>query len=106
MPLAAISVPMPTSALQAGTSSEMNASDSANASTNTIGEVQAPCTRTNSTTAPAIPSTVIQIPAPAAFVGATPAQFSAYDNSTNALTTTNRQSRDLIWCKFVARPRV
>ena len=37
MPLTPISAPIATSAPQAGTSSERNASDSPNASTNTIG---------------------------------------------------------------------
>src|SRR5215468_3435798 len=44
-----ISTPMPTSAAQAGISSEMKASDSPNASANTIGAAHTSCVRTNST---------------------------------------------------------
>src|ERR1051325_4043035 len=48
-PPAWTSPPIRTRAPQAGTSSEMKASDSANASANTIGAAQAWCSRTKST---------------------------------------------------------
>jgi hypothetical protein len=50
MPLTPISAPMPTNATVAGISSEMKASDSPNASANTIGSAQPSLSRTNSMT--------------------------------------------------------
>ena len=47
---APMSGPMPTSAAQAGISSEINGSDSPKASTNAIGDAHTSCSRTNSTT--------------------------------------------------------
>ena len=49
MPLEPIKAPIATSAPQAGISSEMKASDSPNASANTIGGAHASCWRTKST---------------------------------------------------------
>jgi hypothetical protein len=45
-----MSAPIPTSAAHAGSSNEMKASDSPNASANTTGAAHAWWTRTNSTT--------------------------------------------------------
>ena len=50
MPLGPINAPMATSAPQAGISSEMKASDSPNASANTIGGAQAALSRTKAMT--------------------------------------------------------
>jgi hypothetical protein len=62
MPPLRIIAPMPTSTAQAGTTKERKASDSANASENTIGAAQASCSLTKSMTCR--PNSSIAMPPP------------------------------------------